>query len=129
MEWSADEFEFETRAIHAGQAADPSTGAIITPVYLTSTYVHSAPGVHQGYDYSRSGNPTRYAFERCVANLEGARHGFATASGSAGTTTIVNLLSAGDHVVACDDMYGGSYRLFERVFARHGIEFSYVDLT
>jgi cystathionine gamma-lyase len=124
-----DEFEFDTRAIHAGQAPDPATGALMTPVYLTSTFVQSAPGVHQGYDYSRSGNPTRAAYERCVANLEGARFGFAMASGCVGTATIVHLLSAGDHVVACDDMYGGSYRLFEQVFARHGIAFSYADLT
>ncbi len=129
MEWSDDEFGFETRAIHAGQAPDPTTGAIITPLYLTSTYAHSAPGVHQGYDYTRSGNPTRRAFEDCVANLEGARFGFAMASGSVGTATIVHMLSAGDHVVACDDMYGGSYRLFERVFKQQGIEFSYVDMT
>jgi cystathionine gamma-lyase len=129
MDWSDDEFGFETRAIHAGQAPDPTTGAIITPLYLTSTYTHSAPGVHQGYDYTRSGNPTRRAFEDCVANLEGARFGFAMASGSVGTATIVHLLSAGDHVVACDDMYGGSYRLFERVFRQQGIDFSYVDMT
>ena len=129
MEWSDDEFGFETRAIHAGQRVDPTTGAIITPLYLTSTYAHSAPGVHQGYDYTRSGNPTRRAFEDCIANLEGARFGFAMASGSVGTATIVHLLSAGDHVVACDDMYGGSYRLFERVFRQNGIEFSYVDMT
>ncbi len=129
MDWSDDEFGFETRAIHAGQAPDPTTGAIITPLYLTSTYAHSTPGVHQGYDYTRSGNPTRRAFEDCVANLEGARYGFAMASGSVGTATIVHLLSAGDHVVACDDMYGGSYRLFERVFKQQGIEFSYVDMA
>jgi cystathionine gamma-lyase len=129
MEWSDEEFGFETRAIHAGQAPDPTTGAIITPLYLTSTYAHSAPGVHQGYDYTRSGNPTRRAFEDCVANLEGARFGFAMASGSVGTATITHLLSAGDHVVACDDMYGGTYRLFERVFKQQGIEFSYVDMT
>jgi len=129
MDWSDDAFGFETRAIHAGQAPDPTTGAIITPLYLTSTYTHSAPGVHQGYDYTRSGNPTRRAFEDCVANLEGARFGFAMASGSVGTATIVHLLSAGDHVVACDDMYGGSYRLFERVFRQQGIDFSYVDMT
>ena len=128
-DWPADQFGFETRAIHAGQSADPSTGAVVTPLYLTSTYVHSAPGVHQGYDYSRSGNPTRRAFEDCVANLEGARFGFAMASGSVATATIVHLLDAGDHVVACDDMYGGTYRQFERVFARSGIEFSYVDMT
>ena len=129
MEWSDEEFGFETRAIHAGQTPDPTTGAIITPLYLTSTYAHSAPGVHQGYDYTRSGNPTRRAFEDCVANLEGARFGFAMASGSVGTATITHLLSAGDHVVACDDMYGGTYRLFERVFKQQGIEFSYVDMT
>lgn len=129
IDWSADEFGFETRAIHAGQVPDPTTGAVVTPVYLTSTFVHSAPGVHRGYDYSRSGNPTRSAYEACLANLEGARFAFATASGCAGTATIVQLLSAGDHVVACDDMYGGTPRLFEQVFARHGISFSYIDLT
>jgi cystathionine gamma-lyase len=129
MTWDRDAFEFETRAIHAGQAPDPATGAIMTPLYLTSTFVQSAPGVHLGYDYSRSGNPTRRAYEDCVANLESARYGFAMASGCVGTATIVHLLSAGDHVVACDDMYGGSYRLFERVFARSGIEFSYADLS
>jgi cystathionine gamma-lyase len=128
-DWPPGEFGFDTRAIHAGQAPDPATGAIMTPLYLTSTFVQSAPGVHLGYDYSRSGNPTRAAYERCVANLEGARFGFAMASGCVGTATIVHLLSAGDHVVACDDMYGGSYRLFEQVFARHGIAFSYADLT
>jgi cystathionine gamma-lyase len=129
MAWDKDTYQFETRAIHAGQAPDPATGAIMTPLYLTSTFVQSAPGVHQGYDYSRSGNPTRRAYEDCVANLESARYGFAMASGCIGTATIVHLLSAGDHVVACDDMYGGSYRLFERVFARNGIEFSYADLS
>ncbi len=129
MNWSEDEFGFETRAIHAGQAPDPTTGAIVTPLFLTSTYTHSSPGVHQGYDYTRSGNPTRRAFEDCVANLEGARFGFAMASGSAGTATIVHMLSAGDHVVACDDMYGGTYRQFERVFKQQGIEFSYVDMA
>ena len=129
MDWSKDEFEFDTRAIHAGQAPDPATGAIMTPLYLTSTFVQSAPGVHKGFDYSRSANPTRLAYETCVANLEGARYGFAMASGCVGTATIVHLLSAGDHVVACDDMYGGTYRQFERVFARSGIEFSYVDMT
>ena len=129
MDWSKDEFEFDTRAIHAGQAPDPATGAIMTPLYLTSTFVQSAPGVHKGFDYSRSANPTRLAYQNCVANLEGARYGFAMASGCVGTATIVHLLSAGDHVVACDDMYGGSYRLFEQVFKQHGIEFTYVDMT
>jgi cystathionine gamma-lyase len=129
MAWDKDKFGFETRAIHAGQAPDPTTGAIMTPLYLSSTFVQSAPGVHQGYDYSRSGNPTRRAYEDCVANLESARYGFAMASGCVGTATIAHLLSAGDHVVASDDMYGGIYRLFERVFARNGIEFTYVDLS
>jgi cystathionine gamma-lyase len=127
--WPATEFGFETRAIHAGQEPDPTTGAIVTPLYLTSTFAQTAPGRHRGYDYSRSGNPTRSAYESCLANLEGGRHAFATASGCAGTTLIVQLLSAGDHVVACDDMYGGTPRLFDQVFARHGITFSYVDLT
>jgi cystathionine gamma-lyase len=128
-EWSAVEFGFETRAIHAGQEPDPTTGAVVTPLYMTSTFAQTAPGSHRGYDYSRSGNPTRSAYEACLANLEGGRHAFATASGCAGTTLIVQLLSAGDHVVACDDMYGGTPRLFDQVFARHGITFSYVDLT
>jgi cystathionine gamma-lyase len=129
MDWNADEFGFETRAIHAGQAPDPTTGAVVTPVYLTSTYVHRSPGEHQGYEYSRSHNPTRRAYEQCVASLEGARYGFAMASGCIGATTVMHLLSQGDHVVCCDDMYGGTYRLFEQVFRRQGIDFSYVDLT
>lgn len=129
MDWQPDEFGFETRAIHAGQAPDPSTGAVVTPLYLTSTYVHRSPGQHQGYEYSRSQNPTRHAYEQCVANLEGARHGFAMASGCIGATTVMHLLEQGDHVVCCDDMYGGTYRLFEQVFRRQGIDFTYVDLT
>ncbi|MFB3105911.1 MAG: PLP-dependent aspartate aminotransferase family protein, partial [Pseudomonadales bacterium] len=128
MNWSDQEFGFETRAIHAGQEADPNTGAIITPLYLTSTYAHSSPGVHQGFEYSRSHNPTRKAYETCVANLEGARFGFAFASGCIGATTAVAMLAQGDHVVCCDDMYGGTYRLFEHVFRKQGIDFSYVDL-
>jgi cystathionine gamma-lyase len=120
---------FETRAIHAGQAPDPTTGAVVTPVYLTSTYVHSSPGQHQGYEYSRSHNPTRHAYESCVANLEGGRFGFAFASGCIGAATVVHLLSQGDHVVCCDDMYGGTYRMFEQGFRRQGLDFSYVDLT
>lgn len=123
-----DQYGFETRAIHAGQQPDPATGAVVTPVYMTSTYVHSEPGVYQGYDYSRAGNPTRSAFETCVANLEGARFGFAFASGCIGTTTVMHLLEQGDHIVCCDDMYGGTYRLFEEVFRKHGLDFSYVDL-
>ena len=128
-DWSEESFGFETRAIHAGQAPDPTTGAVVTPMYLTSTYVHTAPGEYAEYDYSRAGNPTRAAYEACVANLEGARFGFALASGCLGTTTAMHLLSQGDHVVACDDMYGGTYRLFEEVFRRCGLDFTYVDMT
>jgi cystathionine gamma-lyase len=120
---------FETRAIHAGQEPDPTTGAVVAPVYLTSTYVHTSPGQHQGYEYSRSHNPTRHAYETCVASLEGGRFGFAFASGCIGAATVVHLLSQGDHVVCCDDMYGGTYRMFEQVFRRNGLDFSYVDLT
>jgi cystathionine gamma-lyase len=128
MDASDEEFGFETRAIHSGQAPDPTTGAVTTPLYMTSTYVHSEPGVFAGYDYSRAGNPTRAAFEHCVADLEGARFGFALASGCLGATTVMHLLGQGDHVVACDDMYGGTYRLFEDVFKKQGLDFSYVDL-
>ncbi len=120
---------FSTRAIHAGQEPDPTTGAIMTPVYLSSTYVQSSPGHHKGYEYSRTHNPTRKAFENCMASLENGARGLAFASGCAATTTILGLLSAGDHVVAGDDMYGGSFRLFDKVFKRLGIQFTYVDLT
>lgn len=129
MKQVKSELGFSTRAIHAGQAPDPSTGAIMTPVYLTSTYVQESPGVHKGWEYSRTHNPTRKAFENCLASLEGGTHGFAFASGCAATTTILHLLKQGDHVVAGDDMYGGTFRLFERVLKNNGIEFSYVDLT
>ena len=119
-----------TRAIHAGQHPDPSTGAIMTPIYATSTYVQSSPGVHQGFEYTRSHNPTRFAWERCIADLEGGTRGFAFASGLAATSTILELLDSGDHVVCMDDVYGGTYRLFERVRKRSaGLEFSFVDLT
>jgi len=128
-DWNAERYGFETRAIHAGQPPDPTTGAVVTPVYLTSTYVHQSPGEHKGFEYSRSHNPTRQAYETCVANLEGARFGFAFASGCIGAATVVHLLSQGDHVVCCDDMYGGTYRMFEQVFRRQGLDFSYVDLT
>ncbi|MCX7977557.1 MAG: cystathionine gamma-synthase [Bdellovibrionaceae bacterium] len=120
---------FSTRAIHAGQSPDPSTGAIMTPVYLTSTYVQESPGVHKGWEYSRTHNPTRKAYENCMASLEEGKYGFAFASGCAATTTILHLLKAGDHVIAGDDMYGGTFRLFDKVMRLHGIEFSYVDLT
>ncbi|HVI25727.1 MAG TPA: cystathionine gamma-synthase [Xanthomonadaceae bacterium] len=119
-----------TLAIHAGQSPDPSTGAVMPPIYATSTYAQSSPGVHQGFEYSRSHNPTRFAYERCAAALEGGSRGFAFASGLAATSTLLELLDSGDHVVAMDDLYGGSYRLFERVRRRSaGLDFSFVDMT
>jgi len=119
-----------TKAIHAGQAPDPSTGAVMPPIYATSTYAQASPGVHQGFEYSRTHNPTRFAYERCVAGLEGGSRGFAFASGMAATATILELLDSGDHVIAMDDLYGGSFRLFERVRRRSaGLDFSFVDLT
>jgi cystathionine gamma-lyase len=121
---------FATRVIHAGQSPDPSTGAIMPPIYATSTYVQSSPGVHQGLDYGRSHNPTRWAFERCVADLEGGAQAFAFASGLAAIATVLELLDAGAHVVASDDLYGGSFRLFDKVRRRSaGLRFSYADLT
>ncbi len=117
----------ESLAVHAGQAPDPVTGAISTPIYLTSTYVQAGPGEHKGFEYSRTHNPTRYALEENIAALEGARWGFAFASGCAATTTVLHLLSAGDHVVAGDDLYGGTYRIFERVMRQLGVETTYVD--
>ena len=120
---------FATRAVHAGQSPDPTTGAVVTPIYATSTYVQSSPGVHQGFEYSRSQNPTRFAYERCVADLESGAAGFAFASGLAATSTVLELLDTGDHVVALDDLYGGSRRLFEQVRRRSaGLTFSYSDL-
>ena len=119
-----------TLAIHGGQSPDPSTGAVMPPIYATSTYAQSSPGEHQGFEYSRTHNPTRFAYERCVAALEGGSRGFAFASGMAATSTLLELLDSGDHVIAMDDIYGGSYRLFERVRTRSaGLSFSLVDLT
>jgi len=119
-----------TRVIHAGQAPDPTTGAIMPPIYATSTFVQQSPGVHKGFDYGRSHNPTRFALERCVADLEGGAQAFAFASGLAAISTVLELLDAGAHIVAGDDMYGGTYRLFERVRRRSaGLDFSYADLT
>ena len=121
---------FGTRAIHAGQQPDPSTGAIMTPIYATSTYVQPSPGVHKGFEYSRTQNPTRFAYERCVADLEGGSRGLAFASGLAATATLLELLDAGSHLIAGDDLYGGSVRLFERVRRRSaGIESTFVDLS
>jgi cystathionine gamma-lyase len=119
-----------TLAIHGGQSPDPTTGAVMPPIYATSTYAQSSPGVHQGFEYSRTHNPTRFAYERCAAALEGGSRGFAFASGLAATSTLLELLDSGDHVIAMDDLYGGSYRLFERVRKRSAaLDFSFVDLT
>jgi len=121
---------FATRAIHAGQEPDPSTGAIMTPIYATSTYVQTSPGVHKGYDYARTGNPTRTALEACVADLESGARGFAFASGLAGMATLLDALDAGAHVVASDDLYGGTYRLFENVRKRSaGLSASFIDMA
>ena len=121
---------FATRTIHAGQSHDPTTGAVMTPIYATSTYAQQSPGVHKGFEYARSQNPTRFAFERCIADLEGGTQAFAFASGLAAGATVIDLLNAGDHVIASDDIYGGSFRLFERVKRRtSGLEFSFVDLS
>lgn len=119
-----------TRAIHAGQQPDPSTGAIMTPIYATSTYVQESPGRHKGYEYSRTKNPTRTAYEACVADLENGYAGFAFASGLAAASTTLDLLDSGDHVIAMEDMYGGTFRLFERVRRRSaGLDFTYIDLN
>jgi cystathionine gamma-lyase len=121
---------FATRAIHVGQEPDPATGATITPIYQTSTYTQEAPGKHKGYEYSRTANPTRSALEECVASLEGGDYGLAFASGLAATTATMSLLSPGDHVVAGDDLYGGTYRLFERILPRTGgLKFTYADTS
>ena len=121
---------FGTRVIHAGQTPDPSTGAVITPIYANSTYVHSSPGVHKGLDYGRSHNPTRWAFERCVADLESGAQGFAFASGMAAIATVLELVDSGAHVIAGEDLYGGTFRLMDKVRLRSaGLTFSYVDLA
>lgn len=122
--------QFATRTIHAGQSPDPSTGAVMTPIYATSTYAQKSPGEHQGFEYSRSHNPTRFAYERCIADLESGQAGFAFASGLAAINTILELLSPGDHVIGMDDLYGGTVRLFSQVKQRSaGLQFSFVDLT
>ena len=120
---------FATRCIHAGQRPDPTTGAIMTPIYQTSTYVQEGPGENKGYDYARSQNPTRFALEDNLASLEGGKYGLAFSSGVAATTALTLCLSAGDHVLAGDDMYGGTFRLFDKVIKNLGITFSYVDMT
>ncbi len=121
--------KFATRAIHAGQEPDPSTGAVMTPIFQTSTYAQAGLGEHKGYEYSRSGNPTRTALEECLAALEDGQYGLAFASGLAAENTILSLLSAGDHLISCDDLYGGTYRLFERVLKRYNVTASYLPAT
>ena len=124
------EFQFNTLAIHAGQSPDPTYGAVMTPVYQTSTYVQESPGVAKdGYEYARTKNPTRTALEANIASLEGGNHGVCFSSGCAATSTLLQLLSSGDHVLTCDDVYGGTFRLFDKVFSRFGIEYSMVDMT
>jgi cystathionine gamma-lyase len=124
------EHEFATRAIHAGQQPDPSTGAIMTPIYATSTYVQESPGKHKGYDYSRSINPTRLAYEKCIADLESGTRGFAFASGLAAMATVLEVIDSGSHIIASDDLYGGTFRLFEKVRRRSAnLDFTFVDLT
>lgn len=121
---------FSTRAIHAGQQHDPTTGAVMVPIYATSTYAQQSPGVHKGFEYSRSQNPTRMAFERCIADLESGTHGFAFASGLAAIATILELLDSGDHIIATEDIYGGSFRLFDQVRKRSAaLHFSFVDMS
>ena len=125
-----DKKGFDTRAIHAGQKNDPVTGAVMTPIYATSTYAQESPGVHKGYEYSRTSNPTRKALEDCIASLENGDQGFAFASGMAATSTILELLDSGDHVIASDDLYGGTYRLMEDVRKRtSSLDFSFVDFS
>ena len=127
---SASKHGLGTLAIHAGQSPDPSTGAIMTPIYATSTYVQKSPGVHQGYEYSRTQNPTRNAYERCIAALESGTHGFAFASGLAAAATVLEMLDSGAHVIAMDDLYGGTFRLFDKVRKRSaGLQFSFIDMT
>jgi cystathionine gamma-lyase len=127
---SQQRHDFSTRAIHAGQSPDPTTGAVMQPIYATSTYAQESPGVHKGFEYARTQNPTRMAFERCVADLENGKRGFAFASGLAASATILDTLDTGSHVIALDDLYGGTYRLFERVRKRSaGLEFTFLDLA
>jgi cystathionine beta-lyase/cystathionine gamma-synthase len=122
------DFAFATRAVHAGQSPDPSTGAVMTPIYQTSTYVQAGLGKHKGYEYARTQNPTREAWERCVASLEGGQYGFAFASGLASLDAVLKMLSTGDHVVSGENVYGGSHRLMQQVYSRLGLEFTFVDM-
>ncbi len=124
-----DMYKFGTRAIHAGQEPDPTTGAIMTPIYQTSTYVQESPGKHKGYAYARGKNPTRVALEKCLASLENAKHGICFSSGQGAEDAIIKLLRPGDEVIATDDIYGGSYRMFTKIYEHFGIKFRFVDMT
>ena len=124
-----DQLHFETLAIHAGQRPDPTTGAVMTPIYQTSTFVQDGVGDHKGYEYARTGNPTRTALETCLATLEGASHGLCFASGMAAIDTLLKLIKPGQHVLAADDVYGGTYRLFVRVLSDYGLQFDFVDMA
>src|SRR5688572_17642106 len=126
---TSDGLSFDTLCIHAGQNPDGLTGAVMTPIFQTSTYAQESPGKHRGYEYSRTDNPTRTAYQECVAALEGGRHALAFASGLATTGALMHRLKAGDHVVCCDDVYGGTFRIFDKVFKRLGLEFTFVDLS
>jgi cystathionine gamma-lyase len=127
MSTNYDKTGFGTRAVHAGQRPDPTTGAVMTPVYFTSTYAQQSPGVHKGFVYARGHNPTRFSLEANLASLEGGKHGLCFSSGVAATATILQMFDSGTHVIATDDLYGGTFRLFDKVFKRHGFDFSYVD--
>src|SRR5205809_3786891 len=123
-----NDHKFGTKAIHAGADPDPSTGAIMTPIYQTSTYVQESPGKHKGYAYARGKNPTRIALEKCIASLENAKHGLCFSSGMGASDAIIKLLRPGDEVIAADDLYGGSYRMFEKIFSPFGIRFHYANM-
>src|ERR1700712_4876884 len=124
-----DELQLDTLAIHAGQSPDPTTGAVMPPIVLSSTFAQNGPGQHQGFEYARTDNPTRRTLEHCLAALEGATHGLAFASDCAAMTPLLHTLKPGDHVVACDDVYGGTFRILDKVMKPLGIETSWVDLT
>lgn len=121
--------KFNTKTIHGNQQHDPSTGAVMMPIYQTSTYVQSSPGVHKGYEYSRGANPTRTALENALASIENGSHGFAFGSGLAATDSVMKLMNPGDEIIAMDDLYGGSYRMFTRIYERYGLKFEFVDMT
>ena len=121
--------EFETKAIHVGQKPDSATGAITFPIYQTSTFAQEAPNVHKGFDYSRTNNPTRAALEQCVASLEGGKFGISFGTGMAAINGVMNLLKSGDHVICCSNVYGGTFRLFTKLYTKFGVDFDFVDLA